>query len=98
MYLGKFVELGNNGDIFGRTLHPYTNALLGAVPTIEKGLKREEPEVLTGEVPSPINIPPGCSFESRCPKAMEICKHVEPELIEFEEDHYVACHLYTSGN
>jgi len=94
MYLGKFVELGSNTDIFVKTLHPYTHALLSAVPTIEKGLEKQPIEVLTGEVPSPINIPPGCSFESRCPKGMNICRQVEPKLIESEKDHFVACHLY----
>lgn len=94
MYLGKFVEMGSNQDIFDKTLHPYTSALLNAVPTIETGLKKEPIELLTGEVPGPINIPLGCTFEVRCPKAMNFCKQVEPEMIEVENGHYVSCHLY----
>ncbi|MFW6149773.1 MAG: ABC transporter ATP-binding protein [Atribacterota bacterium] len=95
MYLGKMVELGKNEKIFENALHPYTLALLSAVPTIEKGLRDERVEVLKGEVPSPINIPPGCSFASRCPKVMEICRRVEPQLIEIDKQHSVSCHLYS---
>lgn len=97
MYLGKFVEMGSNEAIFNNTLHPYTHALLSAVPTIEKGIKKEPVEILAGEVPSPINIPPGCCFQLRCPKVMKICKELEPSVIETAKDHYVACHLYSGG-
>jgi len=95
MYLGKFVELGSNEDIFKKTLHPYTHALLNAVPTIEKGLEKKEVEMLSGEVPSPINIPSGCTFKERCPNAMNICSDIEPEMLEVEEGHFTCCHLYT---
>jgi len=95
MYLGKFVELGSNEDIFKKTLHPYTHALLNSVPTIEKGLEKKEVETLTGEVPSPINIPSGCTFKERCPDAMSICNDIEPEMLEVEEGHFTCCHLYT---
>jgi oligopeptide/dipeptide ABC transporter ATP-binding protein len=94
MYLGRIVEIGGNSEIFKRSLHPYTHALLYAIPTITSGLKDEPVQVLTGEVPSPINIPPGCSFRSRCPKAMNICKEKEPKMIEVEKGHFVECHLY----
>jgi oligopeptide/dipeptide ABC transporter ATP-binding protein len=94
MYLGRIVEIGGNSEIFKRSLHPYTHALLNAIPTITSGLKDEPVKVLTGEVPSPINIPPGCSFRSRCPKAMNICKEKEPKMIEVEKGHFVECHLY----
>ena len=95
MYLGRIVELGKNKEIFANALHPYTHALLNAVPTIKAGLNDEPVEVLTGEVPSPINIPRGCSFRSRCSKAMEICKASDPKWGEFEKGHFVECHLYS---
>jgi peptide/nickel transport system ATP-binding protein/oligopeptide transport system ATP-binding protein len=95
MYLGEFVELGDNESIFKNPLHPYTNALLNAVPTIEKGLNNERIEILSGEVPSPINIPEGCTFASRCPKVMPICGEREPQMIEHSEGHFVHCHLYS---
>ena len=94
MYLGRVVELGGNSEIFKRSLHPYTHALLNAIPTITSGLKDEPVKVLTGEVPSPINIPPGCIFRSRCPKAMNVCKEKAPKMIEVEKGHFVECHLY----
>jgi oligopeptide/dipeptide ABC transporter ATP-binding protein len=94
MYLGRVVELGENSEIFKRSLHPYTHALLNAVPTISLGLRDEPVQVLTGEVPSPINIPPGCSFRSRCSKAVKVCKKKEPKMIEAEKGHFVECHLY----
>jgi len=94
MYLGKIVEIGNNEDIFSRTLHPYTEALLNAVPTIEAGLNKEKIEVLRGEVPSPINIPKGCSFKTRCSKVMKVCKETSPRLLEAKSGHFVDCHLY----
>ncbi|MBT8367165.1 MAG: ATP-binding cassette domain-containing protein [Deltaproteobacteria bacterium] len=95
MYLGRIVELAKNKEIFANALHPYTHALLNAVPTIKAGLNDEPVEVLTGEVPSPINIPRGCSFRSRCPKAMEICEASDPKWGEFEKGHFVECHLYS---
>jgi len=94
MYLGQFVELGGNENIFLNPLHPYTHALLSAVPTIEKGLNNDRIEILSGEVPSPINIPIGCTFASRCPKVMSICREQEPQMIEHIKDHFVHCHLY----
>lgn len=94
MYLGRIVEIGGNSEIFKRSLHPYTHALLNAIPTITLGLKDEPVQVLTGEVPSPINIPQGCSFRSRCSKAMNVCKEKEPKMIEAEKGHFVECHLY----
>jgi len=95
MYLGRIVELGNNKEIFGNALHPYTHALLNAVPTIKSGLNDEPVQVLTGEVPSPINIPRGCSFRSRCSKAMDICEESDPKWVEVEEGHFIECHLYS---
>jgi oligopeptide transport system ATP-binding protein len=94
MYLGRIVELGKNEDIFGEARHPYTQALLQAVPTIEDGLENKAAEVLRGEVPSPINVPEGCTFKSRCSQAMSICEREVPDLIDTGQGHYVECHLY----
>jgi peptide/nickel transport system ATP-binding protein len=91
MYLGKIVEMGSKESVFNDPLHPYTQALIQAIPTL-KG--RKERKIVGGEVPSAIRPPSGCRFHPRCPFAMEICKKVEPELIEIKPNHYVACHLY----
>ena len=91
MYLGKIVEMGSKECVFNDPLHPYTQALIQAIPTL-KG--RKERKIVGGEVPSAIRPPSGCRFHPRCPYAMEICKKVEPELIEIKPNHYVACHLY----
>jgi oligopeptide/dipeptide ABC transporter ATP-binding protein len=95
MYLGRIVELANNEDIFGDARHPYTQALLEAVPTIDAGLENKAAEVLSGEVPSPISIPVGCTFRSRCLQAMSICERKVPDLVDTGDGHYVECHLYT---
>ncbi|MBW1777641.1 MAG: ATP-binding cassette domain-containing protein [Deltaproteobacteria bacterium] len=94
MYLGRIVERGSNSDIFDSPLHPYTQALLAAVPSIESGLSREKVSILHGEVPSPINIPLGCSFRSRCSSAMPICNKKDPLLVQISETHEVECHLF----
>ena len=90
MYLGKVVELGYKNTIFSSPLHPYTKALLGAIPVPVPERKRK-PTELIGEVPSAINIPSGCRFHTRCRYAEEACKGKEPELIQISPDHYVAC-------
>jgi oligopeptide transport system ATP-binding protein len=96
MYLGKVVELAPTGVLFENPLHPYTRALLSAVPIpdpeVEVNRKRI---ILTGEVPSPFAIPSGCRFNTRCWKRMDVCFSVEPAMEEIEKDHYTACHLYT---
>jgi len=94
MYLGKIVEMGNLQEIWEKPLHPYSQALLSAVPIPDPDLKRED-KVLTGEVPSPVNPPPGCRFSPRCAFAMDVCKRSEPLMIETASDHFVACHLHT---
>jgi len=92
MYLGKIVEMGSKEAIFSDPKHPYTEALLSAIPIPNPRVKRKRVE-LKGEVPSPINPPPGCIFHTRCPLAMDICRREEPELVEIEDGHLVSCHL-----
>lgn len=93
MYLGQIVELGSYDRIFENPLHPYTRALLSAIPIPKVGVKRER-IFLEGDVPSPINPPEGCRFAGRCQYCMDICKTTPVELREVEPDHFVACHLY----
>jgi len=93
MYLGKIIEMGEKGEIFSNPLHPYTQALLSAIPVPDPERKRKTTE-LKGEVPSAINIPPGCRFHPRCPKAFDRCPLGEPVLLDIGKDHFVACHLY----
>jgi oligopeptide/dipeptide ABC transporter ATP-binding protein len=92
MYLGKIVEMGYTRNIFTHPLHPYSEALLSAIPNPDIDQQNEQ-ILLKGDVPSPINIPSGCNFHTRCPHAMATCKIREPLLTEAEKDHYVACHL-----
>ena len=91
MYLGVIVELARTEDIFACPMHPYTEALLSAIPTADENEKREL-VVLEGDIPSPVNSPKGCKFHTRCKYATEICTMVEPELIEVIPNHFVACH------
>ena len=94
MYLGAIVETAPSHELYENPLHPYTQALLSAVPipdpTVEKAKKRI---ILEGEVPSPINTPPGCKFQARCRYAQPICKEETPKLKEMKPHHYVACHM-----
>jgi len=95
MYLGHLVELTTSSELYQKPLHPYTQALLSAIPIpdpdVEDNRKRI---VLKGELPSPINPPSGCVFNTRCPLAVAACKTQKPEWQEVEENHFVACHLY----
>lgn len=93
MYLGNFVELGNKKDIFDNPMHPYTLALLSAVPVPDPHYKGNR-IILHGDIPSPAHPPEGCKFHMRCSKCMEICKHVEPKFKDYGNGHYCACHLY----
>jgi len=93
MYLGKIIELGTKSQIFSNPMHPYTQALLSAIPVPDPERKRKVIH-LPGEVPSAINVPSGCRFHPRCPRAFERCRREEPPLIEVERGHLVACHLY----
>ncbi|PKO23747.1 MAG: peptide ABC transporter substrate-binding protein [Chloroflexi bacterium HGW-Chloroflexi-1] len=95
MYLGKIVEMGQSLDIWKKPLHPYTQALWAALPLPDPELEEKRQRiVLQGNVPSPINPPQGCRFNTRCPRVLDICREVEPPLRELEPDHQVACHLY----
>lgn len=92
MYLGKMVEVADRETLFRNPLHPYTQALLSAIPIPNPKIKRER-IVLTGDVPSPLNPPKGCRFHPRCPLAVDICQQVEPVFEQKAADHWVACHL-----
>ena len=95
MYLGRVVELASNTDIFFNPQHPYTRALLSAVPAIEERRYLPETYLMEGEPPSPINIPAGCSFRSRCPLAIDVCVSADPVLSDTPGGGYAACHLVT---
>jgi oligopeptide transport system ATP-binding protein len=93
MYVGKIVEMADKDTIYEGALHPYTRALLQAIPIPNPHLRREYHE-LKGELPSPLNLPPGCRFHTRCEAAMKICGEKEPGLMNMGNGHRVACHLY----
>ncbi len=92
MYLGKIVELSPSKELYRNPLHPYTQILISSVPIADPDRKRVQ-STLTGDVPSPINPPSGCSFHPRCPIAVEKCKTIEPELRDVGGGHFVSCHL-----
>ena len=97
MYLGKLVELSTSESIYKTPLHPYTEALLSAIPIPDPDISlKKERIILEGDIPTPINPEDGCRFKSRCPKVFEKCHMVEPKLEEVKDNHKVACHLYTS--
>lgn len=94
MYLGSMMEMGDKKRIFANPMHPYTKALLSAVPVSDPDVKMNR-IILKGDIPSPVNPPSGCKFRTRCPNAMPICAKDTPVLKEYEEGHMVACHLYS---
>lgn len=91
MYLGSMVELADKDELFDNPLHPYTKALLSAIPIPDPTIKRER-IILTGDIPSPANPPEGCKFHTRCPYATDKCRNEAPEYREIKEGHFVACH------
>jgi len=95
MYAGKIVELGPADEVFFNPLHPYTKLLLSSIPHPDPNRKIEV--TIEGEPPNPASPPPGCRFHPRCPMAMEVCRREEPEMVEVEDNHFVACHLYSSA-
>ncbi|OUC09358.1 peptide ABC transporter substrate-binding protein [Litorilinea aerophila] len=95
MYLGKIVELADRDELYENPLHPYTQALLSAVPIPDPAIERRRKRIiLEGDVPSPANPPKGCNFCTRCPRVMDICREKEPAFTDLGNNHYVACFLY----
>ncbi len=95
MYLGKMAELADKNDLYSEPLHPYTQALLSAVPSIRsRNTPSKERIVLKGDIPSAINQPAGCVFHTRCPVKMKVCETMTPQFKEVRPNHFVACHLY----
>jgi oligopeptide/dipeptide ABC transporter ATP-binding protein len=93
MYLGKIVELSSYRDLYADPKHPYTQALLSAIPVPDPTVRKQR-MILKGDVPSPIRPPPGCAFHPRCPRAMEVCRHDAPRLSDMGATRQVSCHLY----
>ena len=96
MYLGKICEIAPTAEFFSKPLHPYTQMLLSSIPVVSEQEEELKPKkiVSTGEIPSPVNIPPGCSFHLRCPRKMEICARIDPIIVTREGNHQVRCHLF----
>jgi oligopeptide/dipeptide ABC transporter ATP-binding protein len=97
MYLGNLVEMADVKNLYQNPQHPYTQSLLSSVPVAAPGAKerRKKRQLLKGDVPSPIDPPSGCRFHTRCAKAMNQCKEIEPTLVKTNSDHFVACLLYS---
>ncbi len=97
MYLGKLVEIADRDELYENAMHPYTQALLSAIPECDTNNKKQR-IILKGDLPSPVNPPEGCRFCTRCQHVMPLCKASEPLLNEYKSGHFVACHLYSSNN
>jgi oligopeptide/dipeptide ABC transporter ATP-binding protein len=97
MYLGRIVETADKASLFEMPLHPYTEALLSAVPVAKARARGRKRMILTGDVPSPVKPPSGCHFHTRCPYAFSRCRHEEPALREVQPSHWAACHLHDGG-
>jgi len=100
MYLGKLCEIAPTAEFFEQPLHPYTKMLLSSIPVVSEEEETLKPEkiVSTGEIPSPVNVPSGCSFHSRCSQELGICSQIDPEMMEIEENHVVRCHLFNDNS
>ena len=97
MYLGRIVEISGRDDLYKAPLHPYTEALLAAIPVADPEVEARRPRtIVTGEVPSALRPPSGCRFHPRCPKAMAVCKTVDPPLKQLDAGRSVACHLHAA--
>ena len=95
MYLGKIMELADRDELYRNPMHPYSQALLSAVPIPDPVIEEKRQRIiLEGDVPSPVNPPKGCNFSTRCPKVMDICKEQEPEFRDYGSEHWVACWLH----
>jgi len=96
MYLGKICEVAEAAEFFQNPQHPYTQMLLSSIPVVSEEEEAAKPEkiISSGEIPSPVNIPPGCSFHTRCPYGMDICKQIDPVMVETGTGHVVRCHLF----
>jgi len=96
MYLGKICENAKTSEFFRNPLHPYTQMLLSSIPVLSEEEEKVKPKKIKsiGEIPSPVDIPPGCSFHSRCQKKMDICSKEDPVMVEVSKGHTVRCHLY----
>ena len=96
MYLGKICEVADAAEFFQSPQHPYTQMLLSSIPVLSDEEEQLKPSRIhsTGEIPSPVNVPPGCSFHQRCPYVMDICKQVDPVMVTTGPGHIVRCHLF----
>lgn len=95
MYLGKIAEIAPTESFFQNPQHPYTKMLLSSIPVVTEAEEALKPSQVhsEGEIPSPVNVPQGCSFNTRCPFTMEICREVDPQMVTYDTDHTVRCHL-----
>jgi len=97
MYLGKICEIAPTAEFFKNPRHPYTQMLLSSIPVVSEDEESLKPKkiISQGEIPSPVDVPPGCSFHQRCPKCMDICSRVDPVTVQIGDGHEVRCHLYS---
>jgi len=99
MYLGKICEVAPAAEFFQNPLHPYSQMLLSSIPVVSDEDEKLKPKKIrvVGEIPSPVDLPSGCSFHPRCPKKMNVCPQIDPEMAEVEEGHFVRCQLYAQA-